>query len=132
MSARLDRGNSSLNWDGKHFTIDMGFPQGDNKMIWHEIWSSICDFVHPNWGDGRAGWTAEASRYNPRGEERGCLLTIFELPKPSILQGRGRKASSGIYLTSRRRSLSLARYFHPNSQVKPARTIGATNWLRSS
>jgi hypothetical protein len=41
MSARLDRGNSSLNWDGKHFTIDMGFPQGDKKMIWHEIWSSI-------------------------------------------------------------------------------------------
>ncbi len=33
--------NSSLNWDGKQLTIDMGFPQGDKKMIWHEVWSGI-------------------------------------------------------------------------------------------
>jgi hypothetical protein len=33
--------NSSLNWDGKLLTIDMGFPHGDNKMLWHEVWSGI-------------------------------------------------------------------------------------------
>jgi hypothetical protein len=33
--------NSSLNWDGKQLTIDMGFPQGDKKMTWHEVWSGI-------------------------------------------------------------------------------------------
>lgn len=33
--------NSSLNWDGKRLTIDMGFPQGEKKMTWHEIWSGI-------------------------------------------------------------------------------------------
>ena len=33
--------NSSLNWDGKQLTIDMGFPQGEKKMTWHELWSGI-------------------------------------------------------------------------------------------
>jgi hypothetical protein len=33
--------NSSLNWDGKQLTIDMGFPQNGNKMTWHEVWSGI-------------------------------------------------------------------------------------------
>ena len=33
--------NSSLNWDAKRLTIDMGFPQGEKKMTWHEVWSGI-------------------------------------------------------------------------------------------
>jgi len=33
--------NSSLNWDGKQLTIDMEFPQGDKRMLWHEVWSGI-------------------------------------------------------------------------------------------
>jgi len=33
--------NSSLNWDGKQLTINMEFPQGDKKMLWHEVWSGI-------------------------------------------------------------------------------------------
>lgn len=33
--------NSSLNWDGKQLTIDMGFPQNGKKMTWHEVWSGI-------------------------------------------------------------------------------------------
>jgi hypothetical protein len=33
--------NSSLNWDGKQLTIDLGFPQNGKKMTWHEIWSGI-------------------------------------------------------------------------------------------
>jgi hypothetical protein len=33
--------NSSLNWDGNQLTIDMGFPQNEKKMTWHEVWSGI-------------------------------------------------------------------------------------------
>lgn len=33
--------HSSLNWNGKQLTIDMGFPQGEKKMTWHEVWSGI-------------------------------------------------------------------------------------------
>jgi len=33
--------NSSLKWDGKELTIDMGFPQNGKKMTWHEVWSGI-------------------------------------------------------------------------------------------
>jgi hypothetical protein len=33
--------NSSLKWDGKQLTIDMGFPQAGKKMTWHEVWSGI-------------------------------------------------------------------------------------------
>ena len=33
--------NSSLDWDGKQLTIDLDFPQGDKKMLWHEVWSAI-------------------------------------------------------------------------------------------
>ena len=33
--------NSSLNWDGKQLTIDLGFPQNGKKMTWHEVWSGI-------------------------------------------------------------------------------------------
>ncbi len=33
--------NSSLNWDGKQLTVDLGFPQGEKKMTWHEVWSGI-------------------------------------------------------------------------------------------
>jgi hypothetical protein len=33
--------NSSLNWDGKQLTINMEFPQGEKKMLWHEVWSGI-------------------------------------------------------------------------------------------
>ncbi len=33
--------NSSLKWDGKQLTIDMGFPQNGKKMTWHEVWSGI-------------------------------------------------------------------------------------------
>jgi len=33
--------NSSLHWDGKQLTIDMGFPQGEKKMTWHEVWSGV-------------------------------------------------------------------------------------------
>jgi hypothetical protein len=33
--------NSSLKWDGKQLTIDMGFLQGAKEMTWHEVWSGI-------------------------------------------------------------------------------------------
>ena len=33
--------NSSLSWNGKQLTIEMEFPQGDKKMLWHEVWSGI-------------------------------------------------------------------------------------------
>ena len=33
--------NSSLKWDGKQLMIDMEFPRGEKKMIWHEVWSGI-------------------------------------------------------------------------------------------
>jgi hypothetical protein len=33
--------NSSLNWDGKQLLIELEFPQGDKKMLWHEVWSAI-------------------------------------------------------------------------------------------
>jgi hypothetical protein len=33
--------NSSLKWDGKQLTVDLGFPQGEQKMTWHEVWSGI-------------------------------------------------------------------------------------------
>jgi len=48
--------NSSLNWDGKQLTIDMGFPQGEKKMIWHEVWSGISATSFTQTGDmGEAG-----------------------------------------------------------------------------
>ena len=33
--------NSSLKWDGKHLVIEMQFPQGGKKMLWHEVWSEF-------------------------------------------------------------------------------------------
>lgn len=33
--------NSSLKWDGKQLVIDMQFPQGGKKMLWHEVWSGF-------------------------------------------------------------------------------------------
>ncbi len=33
--------DSSLKWDGKELTIDLGFPQNGKKMTWHEVWSGI-------------------------------------------------------------------------------------------
>jgi hypothetical protein len=33
--------NSSLKWDGKQLVIDMQYPQGGKKMLWHEVWSGF-------------------------------------------------------------------------------------------
>jgi len=33
--------NSSLKWDGKQLVIEMQFPQGGKKMLWHEVWSEF-------------------------------------------------------------------------------------------
>ena len=33
--------NSSLKWDGKQFTIDLGFPQNGKSRTWHAVWSGI-------------------------------------------------------------------------------------------
>ena len=30
--------SSSLKWDGKQLVVDMEFPQGGKKMLWHEVW----------------------------------------------------------------------------------------------
>jgi hypothetical protein len=43
--------NSSLNWDGKELTIDMGFPQNGKKMTWHEVWSGITATAFTQTGD---------------------------------------------------------------------------------
>lgn len=43
--------NSSLNWDGKQFTIDLEFPQRDKKMNWHEVWSGISATSFTQTGD---------------------------------------------------------------------------------
>lgn len=43
--------NSSLSWDGKQLTIDMKFPQGEKKMIWHEVWSAISQTSFTQTGD---------------------------------------------------------------------------------
>lgn len=43
--------NSFLNWDGKQLTIDLGFPQNDKKMTWHEIWSGITPTSFTQTGD---------------------------------------------------------------------------------
>jgi len=43
--------NSSLNWDGKQLTIDMGFPQGEKKMTRHEVWSGISATSFTQTGD---------------------------------------------------------------------------------
>jgi len=31
----------SLNRDGRQLTINVEFPQGDKKMLWHEVWPGI-------------------------------------------------------------------------------------------
>ena len=43
--------NSSLSWDGKQLTIDMGFPQNGKNMTWHEVWSSITASSFTQTGD---------------------------------------------------------------------------------
>jgi hypothetical protein len=43
--------NSSLKWDGKQLTIDMGFPQDGKKMTWHEVWSGITATSFTQTGD---------------------------------------------------------------------------------
>jgi hypothetical protein len=43
--------NSSLHWDGKQLTIDMEFPRGEKKMIWHEVWSGITASSFTQTGD---------------------------------------------------------------------------------
>jgi hypothetical protein len=43
--------NSSLNWDGKKLTIDLGFPQNGKRMTWHEIWSGITPTSFTQTGD---------------------------------------------------------------------------------
>src|SRR5271157_3305418 len=43
--------NSTLKWDGKQFVIDMRFPQGEKKMVWHEVWSDITPTSFTQTGD---------------------------------------------------------------------------------
>lgn len=43
--------NSSLNWNGKELTIDMEFPHGGKKMLWHEVWSRITATSFTQTGD---------------------------------------------------------------------------------
>jgi hypothetical protein len=43
--------NSSLSWDGKQLTIDLGFPQNGKRMTWHEIWSGITPTSFTQTGD---------------------------------------------------------------------------------
>jgi hypothetical protein len=43
--------NSSLKWDGKQLTIDMGFSQDGKKMAWHEVWSDISSTSFTQTGD---------------------------------------------------------------------------------
>ncbi|HEX3321085.1 MAG TPA: hypothetical protein VHR84_10310 [Terriglobales bacterium] len=45
--------NSSLKWDGKQLVIDLRFPQGEKKMLWHEVWSRITDTSFTQTGDIR-------------------------------------------------------------------------------
>ena len=48
--------NSSLNWDGKQLTINLGFPQNGKKMTWHEVWSGITATAFTQTGDiGKVG-----------------------------------------------------------------------------
>lgn len=52
--------NSTLNWDGKELTIDMQFPQGDKKMLWHEVWSGITSTSFTQTGEmGEVGGIAK-------------------------------------------------------------------------
>jgi hypothetical protein len=43
--------NSTLNWDGKQLVIEMRFPQGAKKMVWHEVWSDITPTSFTQTGD---------------------------------------------------------------------------------
>jgi hypothetical protein len=43
--------NSKLQWDGKQLIIDMQFPQGEKKMVWHEAWSDITPTSFTQTGD---------------------------------------------------------------------------------
>jgi len=43
--------NSSLKWDGEQLMIDMEFPRGEEKMIWHEVWSGISTNAFTQTGD---------------------------------------------------------------------------------
>jgi hypothetical protein len=43
--------NSSLKWDGKQLVIDMNFPQGGKKMLWHEVWSGFTSTSFTQTGD---------------------------------------------------------------------------------
>lgn len=50
--------NSKLTWDGKQLVIEMEFPQGSQKMMWHEVWSDITATSFTQTGDvGPVGGT---------------------------------------------------------------------------
>jgi hypothetical protein len=57
--------NSSLNWNGKELTIDIGFAQDGKKMIWHEVWSGItATAFYTDWRHGGGRRSAETSSHN--------------------------------------------------------------------
>jgi hypothetical protein len=43
--------NSTLKWDGKQLVIEMQFPQGEKKMVWHEVWSDLTATSFTQTGD---------------------------------------------------------------------------------
>ncbi len=43
--------HSSLKWDGKQFVIDLEFPQGAKKMLWHEVISEFTPTSFTQTGD---------------------------------------------------------------------------------
>src|SRR5215469_227449 len=50
--------NSTLKWDGRQLVIEMQFPQGAKKMLWHEVWSDITATSFTQTGDmGEVGGT---------------------------------------------------------------------------
>jgi hypothetical protein len=52
--------NSTLKWNGQQLVIDMQFPEGSKRMLWHEVWSDITASSFTQTGDmGEVGGTLQ-------------------------------------------------------------------------
>ncbi len=57
--------NSTLVWDGTRLVIDLKFPQGDKRMLWHEVFSDFTPTSFTQTGD--------------MGEEGGALKRVVTI-----------------------------------------------------
>ena len=100
--------NSSLKWDGKQLTIDMGFPQNSKKMAWHEVWSGITATSFTQTGEmGEVGGPLKRavtihgtkSRRSHKASLRGHGKPTTRSPRRALSRTRSHLQAANTFLT---------------------------------